>query len=332
MPWAQELRDNRTKEVTQGSEVANATIDFDLQVFISAGMPEGVLRSLFRQALDEGGKRVRFVVRGFEPQKVGELLKKLRMLLPDPYKDDVLVEVDPNAFRTYNVQQVPVFLVKTGEKWFSVKGAVSLDGARERARKGGTYSAGELYAIAEPDILSVIEERSRKYDWQTAFARAQARAASNMKPQFDLPTVVADANEYFVPTFTVPQDITGPSPDGKGTVVFAKEGQVIRLLDYTKLHGPIIAIDASDMRQVRLAQAWLRRPEYRNADVFIVGSTTDAPSGQVPMEDLSRKFNRPVFPLVKRLGERFGIQAVPAIVEQEGDRLRLRYVNPQTKG
>ena len=58
MPWAQELRDNRTKEVTQGSEVANSTIDFDLQVFISAGMPEGVLRSLFRQALDEGGKRV----------------------------------------------------------------------------------------------------------------------------------------------------------------------------------------------------------------------------------------------------------------------------------
>ena len=89
------MRESYSKQVSPEGESATNALDFDVQIFISSGMPEGVLRSLFRQALDEGAKRVRFVVRGFEPQKVGELLKKLRMLLPDPYKDDVLVEVDP---------------------------------------------------------------------------------------------------------------------------------------------------------------------------------------------------------------------------------------------
>jgi conjugal transfer pilus assembly protein TraW len=328
----QDMRESYSKQVSPEGETATNALDFDVQIFISSGMPEGVLRSLFRQALDEGAKRVRFVVRGFEPQKVGELLKKLRMLLPDPYKDDVLVEVDPNAFRAYNVTEVPVYLVKNKDKWYSVKGTVSIDGARERARKGGNYKAGELYAIAEPDILSVIEERSKKYDWEGAFARARSRAAQNLKPNFDLPTVVQDSTDYFVPTFTVPEDVTGPGPDGKGTVVLAKEGQTFRLLDHTKLQVPVIAVDATDERQVRLVQSWLRRPEYKAADVFIVGSTIQSPGGGVAMEELVRKFNRPVFPLFKRLGERFGIQAVPAIVEQDGDRLRIRYFNPQTKG
>ncbi|CAN7671494.1 TrbC family F-type conjugative pilus assembly protein [Acidovorax sp. LjRoot194] len=329
--WTSDMRD-QYKQSVKSEQETGALPDFDMQVFISTGMPDGVLRSLFRQSLDEGGKRVRFVVRGFEPQKIGELIHKLRMHLPDPYKDEVLVEVDPNAFRSYGVTSVPVYLVKNKDKWFSIRGAVSLDGARAMARKGGNYKAGESYAVAEPDILSVIEDRAKKYDWEGAFARARTRAAQNIKPSFDLPTVVKESTDYFVPTFTVPEDVTGPGPDGKGTVVLAKAGQTFNLLQHTRLQVPVIAIDAGDERQIQLVRGWLKRPEYRAADVFIVGSMTSAQSGNVVMEELVKKFNRPVFPLVKRLGDRFGIQAVPAIVEQEGDRLRIRYFNPQTKG
>lgn len=330
-PWIKDIASNYSRQASPVGEAAANAIDFDLQVFISSGMPDGVLRSLFKQALDEGATRVRFVVRGFEPQKLGELMKKLRMLLPDPYKDDILVEIDPNAFRAYNVQQVPVYLVKNQDKWYSLKGAISLDGAREQVRKGGAYSSGELYAIAEPDVLSIVEDRAQKYDWESAFTRARERAGANLKPHFDLPTVIADAIDYYVPTFTVPEDVTGPGPDGKGTVLLGKAGQEIRLLDYTKLQVPMIALDATDARQVKMVQGWLTRPEYKNADVFIVGSEMPSPGATVPMEILSKQLNRPVFPLFKRLGERMGVQAVPAIIEQEGDRLRIRYFNPQPR-
>jgi len=331
LPWVQDLRDGAMRSIAEERETASKEIDFDVQIFISSGMPEGVLRSLFKQALDEGGKRVRFVVRGFEPQKVGELLKKLRMLLPDPYKDDVLVEVDPNAFRAYEVKEVPVYLVKNKEKWYAINGTVSIDGARERVKEGGNYTSGELYAITEPDILSIIEDRASKYDWETSFARARERAAVNLKPHFDLPTVIQDSTDYFTPTFTVPEDVTGPGPDGKGTVVLGRAGQVINLLQHTTLQVPVIAFDATDPNQVRLVQSWVTRPEYRNADLFIVGSSVETPAGTVVMEEIGRKLKRPVFPMFKRLGERFGVQAVPAIIEQEGDRLRIRYFNPQNK-
>lgn len=302
--------------------------DFDMQVFISAGMPEGVLRQLFKQALARDPKRIRFVVRGFEPQKVGALLSKLRSLLPDPYTDDVIVEVDPNAFRAYAVDAVPVYLVKDKEKskWFEIRGTASLELAQEFVRRGGSYNAGDLYPIAEPDILAVIEERARKYDWEPAMKRAQARAAQNLRPTFDLPTSSRNATAYFTPSFTAPHDITSPGQQGKGEVVLARGGQTFALLDYTRLQVPVLVFDATDPRQVRMVRRWIERPEYKGADLFVVGSGAPARDSKTTVtSDLQQSLRRPVFPMPRRLAERFGVDAVPAIVEQEGQRLRIRY-------
>ncbi|WP_250439392.1 TrbC family F-type conjugative pilus assembly protein [Delftia tsuruhatensis] len=302
--------------------------DFDIQVFISTGMPEGVLRQLFRQALAKDPKRIRFVVRGFEPQKVGALLSKLRHLLPDPYNDDVIVEVDPNAFRAYAVDAVPVYLVKdkAKDKWFEIRGTASLDLAQDFARRGGSYTAGDLYPIAEPDILAVIEERARKYDWEPAMKRAQARAAQNLRPTFDLPTSSRNATAYFTPTFTAPHDITSPGQNGRGEVLIARAGQTFALLDYTRLQVPVLVFDATDPRQLSLVRQWIQRPEYKGADVFVVGSNAVARDTTTPVSsDLQHLLKRPVFPMPRRLAERFGVDAVPAIVEQEGRNLRIRY-------
>lgn len=126
----------------------------------------GVLRHLFKQALAGDTKRIRFVVRGFEPQKIGVLLNKLRKMLPDPYKDEVVVEIDPNAFRAYSVDAVPVYLVKDPQKskWFEIRGTRAWTLPASSCVKG-ELQRGDLYPIAEPDILSVLEERAKKYDW-----------------------------------------------------------------------------------------------------------------------------------------------------------------------
>ena len=309
--------------------------DFDMQVFISTGMPEGVLRQLFKQALAKDPKRIRFVVRGFEPQKVGALLSKLRHLLPDPYSDDVIVEVDPNAFRAYAVDAVPVYLVKDKEKskWYEIRGTVSLDLARDFVRRGGSYNAGDLYPIAEPDILAVIEERARKYDWEPAMKRAQARAAQNLRPTFDLPTSSRNATAFFTPTFTAPHDISSPGPDGKGEVLIARAGQSFALLDYTRLQVPVVVFDATDPRQLRMVRQWIQRPEYKGADVFVVGSNAVPRDAKNPVAaDLHQLLRRPVFPMPRRLAERFGVEAVPAIVEQEGRNLRIRYFDAAAGG
>jgi len=327
----EDAKRNYSKTTTESSG-KNAP-SYDMQVFISSGMPEGVLRQLFRQALADNPAKIRFVVRGFKPQKLGELMSKFRSLLPDPLHDDLIVEIDPNAFRNYHVDAVPVYLVQDAGKWFEIKGAASIETVRALAKKKGSYTSGEVYAIAEPDILSIIEDRARNYDWKPVISRARSRIAQNMKPGFDLPTASNDAVSHYVPMFVVPNDIVSPGKDGKGETVIAKAGQKFALLDYTSLQVPVIVFDVTDKRQWMMAQKWLKEPQYKNADVFIVGSTVE-PRSPVSLvtTDVARVLGHPVYPLMQRLGERFGLEAVPAIVEQEGRRLKIQYFDPKKAG
>lgn len=306
-------------------ESAEATIDYSMQVFISEGMPEGALRHLFKQALDEPPGQVRFVLQGFEPQKLGALIGRLRRLFPDPQGDDILIEIDPEAFRTYQVDSVPVFLVKDGEEWYEVQGTISLEGARENVRRRGPLVVGELYAIAEPDMLTVIEERVRDYDWTAALQRAQSRVADNLSPKFDLPTVTRHSEDFFTPVFIVPHDIVIPEYNENPEVLLARAGTRYNILDFTSLQVPIIVFDASDPRQRRLVKEWIAG-EYADADLFVVGA--ESADGRPGTVALSEQLQRPTYPWFGRMSDRFGVRAVPAIVEQAGDRLRIRYVEP----
>lgn len=63
--WVKDVADTARQRAIGGQEPAAA--DYDIQVFISAGMPEGVLRHLFAQAVELPPGRVRFVIRGFTP-------------------------------------------------------------------------------------------------------------------------------------------------------------------------------------------------------------------------------------------------------------------------
>lgn len=313
--------------VKQGESVA---MNYEVQVFISGGMPEGVLRHLFAQAMQFQQGAVRFVVRGFKPQQLGPLVSKLRGLFPDPYSDHIALEVDPNAFRTYKVEAVPVFLVKDQTKWFEVRGAQSLDAAKENVRNRSRKVMGELYAIDEPDILAIIEERAKKFDWAPVLTRAQNRMANNLKPGFDLPTANKADTRYFTPTFTVPHDITAPAPDGQAGAVLAQAGQTLNLLDHTRLQVPVIVFDASDVRQVKLVREWLQLPEYRSADLFVIGGDLTPRTERSPVTtDIANALKRPVYPWLAKLSERMGVEAVPAIVVQEGERLRITTFDPE---
>ncbi|WP_255593526.1 TrbC family F-type conjugative pilus assembly protein [Acidovorax sp. sic0104] len=324
---------NRHREAIPGvKEGESVAMDYEMQVFISAGMPEGVLRHLFAQAMQFPQGKVRFVVRGFTPQQLGPLVSKLRGLFPDPYSDHIALEVDPNAFRTYKVEAVPVFLVKEQYKWFEVQGAQSLDAAKENVRSRSRKVVGELYAIAEPDILAVIEERAKKFDWAPVLARAQTRMANNLKPGFDLPTANRSDVRYHTPTFSVPHDITAPGQDGQAETVLAQGGQTLNLLDHTRLQVPVIVFDASDTRQVKMVRGWLQRPEFKDADLFVIGSELAPRNSRLPITtELGNAFKRPVYPWLAKLSERMGVDSVPSIVTQDGKRLRISSFDPENR-
>lgn len=299
---------------------------YDMQIYISEGMPEGVLRQIFKQSLDYPSGKIRFVVRGFEPQKLGEMIARLRSLFPDPKTDKIIIEVDPGAFRQYQVEAVPTYLIRQNQKWFEVRGAISIEGAIASVKKGGHIVQGELYAIKEPDILSVIEERAKNYDWSSALARVKKRMMDRLSPSFDLPTVTEDVTEYFAPTFTLPQNIVIPKYNNQPEKMIAQAGTTINVLNYAKLQVPMIVFDQEDERQLRLVKDWIKT--YPNADLFVVGQI-DAKKDTPRQVELSKEFGKPVYPWFGKMTDRFGVRAVPAIVDQQGDRLRIRYVAPK---
>lgn len=338
-PWMKDMSESfvNAGPIGQG-EKDQLPENMQMQVFISAGMPDGVLRSLFAEAAGMPKGAVRFVVRGFEPQKIGKLLSRLRSLSPNPEADDFIVDIDPNAFKAYDVQAVPVYLVKEEDKkeeggkphWFQTQGAQSLQAAKANVAKRSKNIQGELYTIAEPDILEVIEARAKRFDWEPVMQRAQERAARNLKPSFDLPTALEDQVAFFTPTFTVPHDIETPGKDGKGKVLLARAGQKINLLEHTRLQVPVIVFDPGDKRQSRMVKGWLMQKQYAHADLFIVGTELQAIDQRTPVtEEIAGAFKRPVYPLIARLGERWGVQAVPSIIEQDGQRLRIQTFKPE---
>lgn len=321
--WMEEATDRYREQSPQASV---PLLDYDMQVFISTGIPDGALREMLNQALMEEPGRVRFVLRGFEPQQLGPLIGKIRKLFENIEEDRLVVEIDPEAFRTYQVEAVPVYLVREEGKWFEVQGMISLEGARENVRRRGPLVVGELYPIAEPDILSIIEQRAQDYDWSSALNRAQSRMTQNIAPTFDLPTVTQNHEEFFTPTFTVPHDIVIPAQGGQPEHVLAYGGQSFNVLDYTNLQVPIIVFDASDSRQVQMVQHWVRN-RYSSADLFVLNAdkSTDGTPSQI---SLAKQFGRPVYPWFGRMTDRFGVRAVPAIVEQSDKKLRISYVRP----
>lgn len=301
--------------------------DAQMIVFISTSMPEGALRELFRQAsLLDNPASVHFVVRGFEPQKFGQLIYRLRRLTPDPEKDLVVMEVDPTLFQRYKVEAVPTYLVKNEGAWYEVRGAISLEGAKENVKRKGPLVVGQLWPIKEPDLLEVMRAQWDKIDWQAELAKAQKRALVQMSQSAKLPVSERDRIEYFTPTFTVPHDIVIPAHDAQPMRVLAKQGQVINILDHTSLQIPLIVLDPTSPWQVNIARQWAA--QYPNADIFYANVTQ--PINEMPAQvAVAQQFGHRAFPWVSRMSERFGVQFVPALVTQEGKRLRIEYRRPR---
>lgn len=328
--WAKDVAKTYTDNLTVDDAGDEEAFPYEMQVFISTGMPDGVLQKLFEQALaEEHPQRIRFVVRGFEPQQIGALIFELRKLFPNPSEDELIIEIDPMAFRQHGVEAVPVYHVyeQESDKWFEVRGAISLDGAREHVQRRGQLVVGELYDITEPDILALIRERSRNYDWGSAIERAYAGAAQKMLPRATLPQATASSTTYFDPVFVAPEDISVPPFEGAPAFPLAKKGDTFRVLEHTSLPAPIIVFDATDDRQQRIVAAWLE--DHPDADLFVVGVPPVDNRGMPGIHQVAERFRRPVYPWFERMAMRFGVQAVPAIVDQPDDTaLRIRYEAP----
>lgn len=175
---------------------------------------------------------------------------------------------------------------------------------------------GPTYVIEEPNLLRFIEERLREKEKSGELKRLEGEARARVVDTVRNPTAVAGLTStvaahtfYYDPTFTLDQNVL----DDNGKVLFPA-GTKKNPLEVVSLSKHLLFFDSRDERQVERAAGLLQRYGGRVKPILVGGSYLD----------LMKRWKVPVYydqhgALVKRLG----ITHVPALVSQEGLRLRI---------
>lgn len=175
---------------------------------------------------------------------------------------------------------------------------------------------GPTYGITEPHLLNFIEQRlrdkERSGELQRLMQDAQARGIDAVKrpaPVPDLRATVTARTFYVDPSFTLDRNIV----DAQGRLMFAA-GLRKNPLDVVSLSKQLLFFDARDSRQVTRARELIARYDGKVKPILTGGSYLD----------LMKAWRVPVyFDQQGSLTRRFGIRQVPALVSQEGLRLRI---------
>lgn len=202
---------------------------------------------------------------------------------------------------------------------FSSRTTVCLGVAMSLSLSAGAVDLGSIgptHPIREADMLQWIEQKVRAKVESGEFRRLQEEQAKRIEEGLRNPPALksvsaatADRTSYYDPTFTVEEHIR----DDKGAIL-VPSGTTINPLDKIALSRPLIFFDARDRRQVAFAKKFAESRKDAVLPVLVGGSYFD----------LMREWGRPVFYDQKAaLVRRFGIKHVPAIVQQEGRRLRI---------
>lgn len=162
---------------------------------------------------------------------------------------------------------------------------------------------GRTYAIAEPDVMSEIEERASKIDWEAKAKKIDLRAKMRAG-SVRLPPAEKD-QEYPVDlTYRLSYDI----PDGKGGMLYPK-GYQFNPVAFIQLPYRLGVIGPSAEER-----AWAKSQK---------GPIVWMTAGGDPIE-LTEALGQSVFLYTPEMAERITVQHTPALVTQEGDRLVVR--------
>jgi conjugal transfer pilus assembly protein TraW len=175
---------------------------------------------------------------------------------------------------------------------------------------------GPTYEISEPHLLQMIEQRLRAKERSGELGRLEAQVrergiatVKNPPPVTGLRATETVRTFYFDPSFTLDRNILGP----QGELLFAA-GTRKNPLEVVSLSRHLLFFDARDPRQVGRARQLIALYQGRVKPILVGGSYLD----------LMQSWHLPVYyDQQGLLTRRLGITQVPALVSQDGLRLRI---------
>lgn len=193
---------------------------------------------------------------------------------------------------------------------------LSIAGASLPAFGADLGTVGPTYEIAEADLIEVIKNRFLRLEKTGELARLQedykqrvVYSVENPKPVQGIAATQTARTYYLDPTRTLDRNVV----DEKGNVLFPA-GTRINPFDFDRLNKTLLFFDASDKKQVAFAKRFMAGSKLPVKPILIAGA---------PLK-LMREWKREVFyDQGGALSKRLSIANSPAVVTQEGKRLRV---------
>ncbi len=175
---------------------------------------------------------------------------------------------------------------------------------------------GPTYDITERDLIEVMKDKFRRMERTGELARIQEDYKRKVVNSIERPRPVPGIKHaqvarsfYIDPTWTLDRNVV----DEKGNIIYPA-GTRINPLDYDRLTKTLLFIDGSDKKQIAFAKQFIAKSKMLVKPILVAGE---------PMK-LMREWKREVFyDQGGALSKRFSITQSPAVVRQEGRRLRI---------
>lgn len=180
---------------------------------------------------------------------------------------------------------------------------------------------GPTYEIAERDLIEVMKDKFRRMERTGELAKVQENYKKQVLDAVEKPKPVPGikntetAHTYFVdPTWTLDRNVV----DEKGNLLFPS-GTKVNPLDYAPLTQQLLFFDQRERSQVAFAKRFIDQSTSRVKPILVGGE---------PLK-LMRQWKREVYyDQGGVLSRTFLLKHSPAIVSQDGKRLRIDEIRP----
>jgi conjugal transfer pilus assembly protein TraW len=284
-------------------------------IFVSLSMPPEELQQAGIRANDE---QAVLVLRGVElgsnihiqGRKLIEILKPAVKPLPKTL-------IDPTLFTEHNIQGVPTMVeVNNKQETRLVKGLPGFKWLMEH-EPGDQGKMGPTYDILEPDMIDEMKRRIKAVDWNQKKEGAIKNIWNN-QTMFQLPVSKAQSTRVLDMSIKLTQDIA--LPDGR---LIAKKGDVVDPQKLLPMKQVFIIFDNTDTQQRELAKKIGDKNRRNNIPVVYLFSNMDKSQGWQAFNGMSDYFAAPVYKLSQSLIDRFGIHALPSVIQGKGDKIEI---------
>lgn len=279
-------------------------------IFVSFGMPTNELKAAAEEA---AATQSILVFRGVEKdQNTGAITKKLLPIVKN-MKPVPAAVIDPTLFTRFNVVVVPTMIESDAQG--QTRSARGLPGFNwlQKQEPGDHGQRGPIYKIAEPDMIEEIQRRAANVDWDKQKSIAIANFWKN-QDDFNLRPAEKNRIRKIDMTIVSSQDIF--HPDGR---LIIKKGNKINPQAMMPMRHAYIVFDATSPKQVAIAKQAGDEILRKGKPVIYLFSKIDKQRGWDHYNKTGDYINGPLYKLNQSIVDRFKLEALPTIIEGEGD-------------